>query len=94
MEKDKLYSETFRIGEWVVGGVINVNILNELLTIKFLEFDTNDLILVEEIRIDSSDAYFKTREFLEEHGTPYYSDRILSWIESIVTLNKGKCFNI
>ena len=94
MEKDKLYSETFRIGDWVLGGVINVNILNELLTIKFLDFDTNDLILVEEIRINSSDAYFKTREFLEEHGTPYYSDRILSWIESIVTLNKGNCFNI
>ncbi len=94
MEKDKLYSEIFRIGDWVVGGVIEVNILNDILTIKFLDYNSNELILVEEIRINSSDAYFKTREFLEEHGTPYYSDRILSWIESIVTLNKGNCFNI
>ena len=87
MEKDKLYSEIFRIGDYVVGGVIEVNILNDILNIKLLDFDTNDLILVEEIRINSSDSYFKTREFLEENGTPYYSDRILSWIENIVNLN-------
>ena len=86
MGKENIYSETFRIGDCVIGGVINVNLLSDTLTIKFLDFYNNDLILVNEVNVRDQDSYEQTNQFLKENLTPYYSSKIMNNILNSVNL--------
>lgn len=85
-------TKTFRIGEYVVGGIIKLLINGDNLEIQFLDYFSKDLVLVEEININQEDAHRTARNFLEVNGTSYYADQVMKWITSKVTLNNGNHF--
>lgn len=86
-------TKSFRIGEWVTGGIIKVDINGDKLTIKFLDYFTKQMVLVEEVNIYQEDAYRTALNFLEINGTSYYGGIVIKWIETKVTLNNGNHFN-
>ena len=86
-------TKSFRIGEFVVGGIIKLDINGDNLTIQFLDYFTKEMLLVEEININQEDAHRTARNFIEVNGTSYYADQVMKWIEGKVTLNNGNHFN-
>lgn len=75
--------KTFKIGEYVIGGIIEVNYNNtkNLLSIAFKDWDTKETI--REFITDTfnqfteNDIYY----FLCDNGTPYYADMVFGYVE-------------
>jgi hypothetical protein len=85
-------TKQFKIGEYVVGGIIRVNITGKILEIKFQDYYTKEDIVTGRVLTDLPDAERQIINILESHGTPYYADKVLEWIKSKVTLNKTSMF--
>lgn len=74
--------KTFKIGEYVIGGIIEVNYNNtkNLLSIAFKDWDTKETI--REFITDTfnqfteNDIYY----FLCDNSTPYYADMVWRFI--------------
>jgi hypothetical protein len=81
-------TKSFKIGESVVGGIICVIIKGNDLTLEFRDYYSKRTVLKMETSIDARNVRRKLSNFLEENGTPYYSEKVLKWIESKVELNR------
>jgi hypothetical protein len=85
-------TKQFKIGEYVVGGIIRVNITGKVLEIKFQDYFSKEDVVTGSILTDHHDSYRQIKDFLETHGTPYYADKVIRWIESKVDLTKQGMF--
>jgi hypothetical protein len=79
-------TKQFKIGEYVVGGIIQVNILGNDITINFRDYYTKEVILTQDFVSDSPRGYIELHNFLLHNGTAYYTDKVIKWIENIVPL--------
>jgi len=79
--KNKM-KKTFKIGEYVVGGIIEVNYNNakNVLTIAFLDWNTKEVI--KEYITDNFNLYTENDiyYFLCDNGTPYYADMVWEFV--------------
>jgi len=68
----------WKIGEWAIGGIIAVEIKNQYVTIKCLDWDTK-----EEVRIChfSEDDKEEMQSNLWDMTSSYYTDQIMKWIK-------------
>lgn len=88
--------KTFNIGESAQGGVITIEIKNNLVTIIMKEWDiskgtnkNSDQSGAKEFNRCEADvsirgAYDKLNEFLWDMTTAYYADELLKWVKSKV----------
>jgi hypothetical protein len=74
--------KTFKIGEMVIGGIIEVNYdsIKKLLSIAFKDWDTKEV--VREYKTDNFSLFTENEiyYFLCDNSTPYYADMVWSFI--------------
>lgn len=92
-------TKTWKIGERCVGGIITVTITGKVIKVQIKDWDfskgsrkSSDQSNAKElysgtVTADDADAYRKLSDFLNEATSSYYSDEVIKWIESKVTLN-------
>lgn len=85
-------TKTFKIGEYVIGGIIKVNLAKDILIVQFVDYYSKDVIYEEKVNVNADNAHRTIRNFLEVNGTPYYADKVMKWIETKTTLNNGNHF--
>ena len=71
--------KTFKIGEYALGGIIEVNINKGVVDISVKDWDTK-----EELRSRTTYPFdeYRMRRFLElEITTPYYTDKVIEYIK-------------
>ena len=77
--------KTFKIGEYVVGGIIEVEAGNNDITISFKDYFTKELVINKTFKINN-DCIKDIQFYIEENGTCYYADKVTQYIKDNVTL--------
>jgi hypothetical protein len=80
--------KTFKIGEYAVGGIIEVKIsennasLRNDIVIHFLDYYDKSIVMSMGRNNKDTNARRELVRFLEEGSTPFYADKVMKWIES------------
>jgi hypothetical protein len=75
----------FKIGECAVGGIIAVEIVNDSIGIKALDWNTKKVVF-EDYFGTTSNSERQIDNFLNDLTTSYYSGKILDWIKTKIKL--------
>lgn len=80
--------KTFKIGEYVVGGIIEVVSNKESITINFRDMfgKTNDILVTKSFLINSRDVERDILFYISDNGTSYYADKVLDYIKSKIDI--------
>jgi|TARA_R110000787_G_C13072776_1_gene409232 hypothetical protein len=85
------YTKHFKIGEYVVGGIIKVTGGDNIVNISFLDYTTKEVILKETFNVldigTRNKIFFYLAGCLPTNGTSYYADKVINFIETKVALN-------
>ena len=84
--------KSFKIGEYAVGGIIQVELKGKMLSVKALDYNSKREVQSGSILTDEYNAYWKTMNYLNELTTSYYADKIMKFIESKTELNNRSNF--
>lgn len=82
------HKQEFKIGEYVIGGIISVNISDKILTIDFLDYFTKETLLSKQFNTNANNVRYDVAKYLNDNGTSYYTDKVLYWIESNITFEE------
>ena len=74
----------FKIGEYAIGGIIDVTICNNEIVIKALDWDTKDVILSKTFDSKGMDSDYAILEWTNELTSSYYSDEVFNYIKQFV----------
>lgn len=85
-------TKKFKIGEYAVGGIIQVDIKGKVLSIKALDYNTKKEVVGGSIMSNDYDAYWKVSSYLHELTSSYHADKIMEYIKSKTTLNNESRF--
>jgi hypothetical protein len=77
--------KTFKIGEYIVGGILQVETQKESITINFRDYFSKDIVLTKTFPVNN-DIIRNIQFFIEENGTPYYADKVTQYIKDNVEL--------
>ena len=77
----------FRIGEYAIGGKIQVQIVGKLVSIKALDWETENEVLTGTCLSNDPNSQSKIDTFLNELTSYYYAEQIMTWIKSKTKLN-------
>ena len=72
----------FKIGEYAIGGRVQVEIKKTYLIIKCLDWDTKEEVRINHVSIDN---YHELQNILNDITSSYYADKITEWVESKVS---------
>ena len=92
-------TKTFNIGEYAIGGRIKVDISNNAIAIKALDWNTKSIVMesgFDKIN-DWQGSYYSGRQidnFLNDLTSSYYADKIMDWIKSNVEVKYAQGGNI
>jgi hypothetical protein len=86
--------KTFKIGEYVIGGIIEVIADKSIITINFRDMysGSNPIVVSETFAINNPSIIRDMNNFLEDNGTAYYADKVIKHIETKVELPKTNMF--
>jgi len=84
--------KSFKIGEYAVGGIIQVELKGKMLSVKALDYNSKREVQSGSILTDEYNAYWKTMNYLNELTSSYYADKIMKFIESKTELNNRSNF--
>jgi hypothetical protein len=85
-------TKQFKIGEYVVGGIIQVTTSKNQIEINFNDYFSKEKILSETFNITSNTLRSDIMNFIEDNGTHYYADQVMKWIESKVDIKTHSFF--
>ena len=84
----------FKIGEYAVGGIVEVLVEpndndspGDEVTIKFCDFNTKKVIKDESFQSRQFGVKNKIQEFLWDNTSDYYADKIIEYINTQTVLN-------
>lgn len=79
----------FKIGEYAVGGIIEVVISDNdnLIHITARDYFTKDHVTSTVVPVVHIEAERNTDKFLNDLTTSYYADKIMTWIKTKVKFN-------
>ena len=77
-------TKQFKIGEYVVGGIIRANVSEQQVEIKFQDYFTKEDVVSETFNPKGDNAYREMMNFMEDNGTHFYADKVMKFIESKV----------
>lgn len=80
-------NKIFKIGEYAIGGKIQVQIVGKLIMIKALDWDSNKEIMSGSVMSNDSDCHAKIDSFLNELTSYYYAEQIINWIRTKININ-------
>jgi hypothetical protein len=85
-------TKQFKIGEYVVGGIIQVTTNKNQIEINFNDYFSKKTILSETFNLTSNTLRSDIMNFIEDNGTHYYADQVMKWIESKVDIKPHSYF--
>lgn len=85
-------TKKFKIGEYAVGGIIQVEIKGKVLSVKALDYNSQKEVVGGSIMTNEDDAYWKVTSYLNELTSSYYADKIMEYIKSKTELNNSSGF--
>lgn len=85
-------TKQFKIGEYVVGGIIQVTTNKNQIKINFNDYFSKETILTETFNLTSNTLRSDIMNFIEDNGTHYYADQLMKWIESKVDIKPHSYF--
>ena len=86
--------KTFKIGEYVIGGIIEVVSTKDIITINFRDLfgGTKKVIDTKSFRITDRDIERDMFFYLSDNGTSYYADKVIDYIKANTELPKASMF--
>lgn len=82
MKTKTLNIKTFKIGEYAIGGIIEVLIREDLIVISAKDWKTKNFVKGQSFDPKSPDLLMKIDEYLNELTSSYYAEQILNYIKS------------
>lgn len=79
-------TKTFKIGEYAVGGIVNVDITGKVILIKFLDWNSKETLVSGSTTSENLNSRYQISEFLNDNTSYHWAETILKWIESKVEL--------
>ena len=84
-------TKTFKIGEYAVGGIIEVSIEEITITsarivIRALDWNTKEIVLTDSAMSDEENVRSTLIESLNEFTSYYHAEKIFDWIKANVDL--------
>jgi hypothetical protein len=86
-------TKQFKIGEYVVGGIIQVTTSKNEIEINFNDYSSKKTILSETFNLKLDSVERDIMNFIEDNGTHYYADKVLTWIKSKVDIKPHSYFS-
>ena len=77
-------SKTFKIGEYAIGGIIQVRITENVIKIDALDWTTKEKIMGREFNAEVLNEDYEVIDYLNELTSSYYADQILEFIKKNV----------
>lgn len=71
----------FKIGEYAIGGIINVETKNDVLKVEALDYVSKNVVMEDKFHMQNYDFINQVDNFLHELTTSYYADKILTYIK-------------
>ena len=80
--------KTFKIGEYVIGGIIEVVIDKKIITINFRDMfgGTNKVLDTKSFAITDRNIERDILFYISDNGTSYYADKVLEYIKTKVEI--------
>ena len=79
--------KTFKIGEYAIGGIIQVCTTSDTINIDALDWSTKEKIMGREFRINMYDVEYEIFKYLNELTSSYYADKVTDFIKENVKFN-------
>ena len=76
--------KTFKIGEYAIGGIIQVCTTSDTINIDSLDWTTKEKIMGREFRINMYDVEYEIFKYLNELTSSYYADKVTDFIKENV----------
>lgn len=76
--------KTFKIGEYAIGGIIQVCTTSESINIDALDWTTKEKIMGREFRVNMFDVEYEILKYLNELTSSYYADKVTDFIKENV----------
>lgn len=73
-------NKSFKIGEYAVGGIINVQLIGKVVVIKALDYNTKALVRGGSVSTDTPGFQHQIDNYLNELTSYYYAEKIMKWI--------------
>ena len=78
----------FKIGEYAIGGIIDVTINENQVDIKCLDYNTKERVVGMTFDTNGVDSDYAILETLNEYTSSYYADKVFEYIKQYVTFNQ------
>lgn len=75
-------TKTFKIGEYAIGGIIQVKIENSRIGMKCIDWDTKKVLSHYVFMSNEPTGLFQAENHLNDLTSCYFADKILTWIKS------------
>jgi hypothetical protein len=70
----------FKIGEYAIGGIIRVEIVKHVISVKALDWNTKKVVNSGYVVLTERDASELLQEYLHTLTSSYYAEKILDWV--------------
>lgn len=77
-------TKTFKIGEYAIGGIIQVRITENVIKIDALDWTTKEKIMGREFNAEVLNEDYEVIDYLNELTSSYYADQVLEFIKKNV----------
>lgn len=81
-------TKTFKIGEYAVGGIIKAQVKVRrgrlMVFLSCLDWNTKEMVSALEVQANMSHTDRYVEEYLEDNTTPYWADKVKSWVDQAV----------
>jgi hypothetical protein len=74
-------TKTFKIGEYAVGGIIQVRTTSESINIDALDWNSKQKIMGREFQVRAMNLTNEIDNYLNELTSSYYADKVLNYIK-------------
>lgn len=77
-------TKTFKIGEYAIGGIIQVRTTSDTINIDALDWNSKEKIMGREFRVNMFDVEYEIFKYLNELTSSYYADKVTDFIKENV----------
>ena len=74
-------TKTFKIGEYAMGGIIQVKVTGKIIQVFVKEWNTNETLRTGTTSTEDEGVERKLSDFLNDVTTSYYADKVMKWIK-------------
>lgn len=80
-------TKTFKIGEYAIGGIIQVRTTSDTINIDALDWNSKQKIMGREFQVRSMNVTNEIDNYLNELTSSYYADKVFDFIKEKVNFN-------